>query len=530
VLEDQDQVLGSVALRKIIVGIVALVLVVGGGYFLLNRASGQSFKTALDQAMGKLPPGYTAAYKTVSYDPVLGKGAITGIAIHHTTAPVLDVTIEEVDVSQPSLGLPDAWNKALADPRKLTPETSLPVAGKITVKGITAHTDTMDETVKSSEVSNLRVHPWAFAHSGITSYAQIDAVLHPAHNPPTLEDQKPLWRLMAAVVLSFGADSEQGDGLAAKVAVPAAGTQPAGTLTLTYDRVEGRDIDLGVIGEAEASRITFDQGSNGTGSVAKVSYSKADFRSAGIALLSNKEVSPSLFNGLSIGRVALEGLSVQPPSTPPISLGLLEFSNFAFDNGVPISGGFALAGLKLAKAQITQPEAVKMLDQIGVDTMTVSAGAQFQWDLAAKSMQLKDGAFKVDELGALDFSATYTGAEPGGAQLLSNAAFSKGAVHYQDASLFDRVLKAKATEAGTTPDQLRAQLIGSLPVMAAALGNSPAVSEGIAAITGFLTNPKGLTVTLAPPTPITTATFATLQTLPPPEMLTTLGLTVKSEP
>jgi len=516
-------------MRKIIVGIVAVVLVAGCGYVLLNRETGHSFKTALDQALGKLPTGYTAEYKSASYDPVLGKGSITGIAIHHEAAPMLDVTIEEVDVAQPSLGLPDEWNKALADPAKLTPETALPVAGKITVKGIAVHSDTLDESVRSSEVSNLRVHPWAFANSGITSYAQIEAALHPAHNPPTLDDQKPLWRLIAMVMLSLGIDSERADGVAAKVAVPAAGAQPAGTLALAYDRVEGTGIELGVIDAAEASNITFDQGSKGVGSVAKLSYSKVDFRSTGIALLSDKEFSPSLLNGMSIGRIALEGVSFHPPSAPPVSLDLFDLSNIAFDQRVLTSGGFGLGGLKLTKAQLTEPEAVKILDQIGIDTMTVNAGAQFRWDLTAKSMQLKDGTFKIDELGALDFSATGTGAEPG-SQLLTTVAFSQGVVHYQDASLFDRVLKAKAEEAGTTPDKLRAQLLGSLPVMAVVLGDSPAVTSGIAAITEFMTTPKGLTITLAPPTPITVATFGTLRTLPPSEMLTTLGLTVKAEP
>jgi hypothetical protein len=516
-------------MRKIIVGIVAVVLVAGGGYVLLNRETGQSFKTALDQAIGKLPAGYTAAYKSASYDPVLGKGSITGIAIHHTTAPVLDVTIEEVDVSQPSLGLPDAWNKALTDPDKLTPQITLLVAGNVTFKGIALHTDTVDESARSTEFSNLRVHPWAFAQSGITSFAEIEAALHPAHNPPTLDDQKPILRLAAAAILSIDIDSQRAYGIAAKVAVPATGAQPAGVLTMTYERLEGSGVELGVIGSAEASNITFDQGSQGVGSVAKLSLSKWDARSASIALLSGKEFSTSLFNGVSFGRIAYEGIDFQGPSVPPVKLGLFEITNIAFDNGVPISGGFALSGLKLTKAQLTEPETAKMLDQIGVDTLTVSAGAQFRWDLAAKSMQVKDGTFKVDELGAVDFSATGTGAEPG-AQLMKNVGLSQSVIHYQDASLFDRVLKAKATEAGTTPDKLRAQLISTLPVMAAALGNSPAVTDGIAAITGFMTNPKGLTVTLAPPTPITAATFATLQTLPPPQMLTTLGLTVKAEP
>jgi hypothetical protein len=516
-------------MRKIIVGIVALVLVAGGGYVLLNRETGHSFKTALDQAIGKLPPGYTAVYKSASYDPVLGKGSITGIAIHHEAAPVLDVTIEEVDVSQPSLGLPDAWNKALADPDKLTPEITLPVAGKVTVKGIVLHTDTVDESARSTEFSNLRVHPWAFAHSGITSFAEIEAALHPAHNPPTLDDQKLTIRLAAAAMLSVDIDSQRADGIASKVAVPATGAQPAGLLTMAYERLEGGGVELGVIASAEASNITFDQGSQGGGSIAKLSLSKLDVRSASIALLSGKEFSDSLLNGVSFGRIAYEGIDFHGPSLAPVKLGLLEITNIAFDNGVPISGGFALSGLKLAKAQLTKPETAKMLDQIGVDTLSVSAGAQFRWDLAAKSMQLKDGTFKVDELGTVDFSATGTGAEPG-AQLINNVALAQGVIHYQDASLFDRVLKAKATEAGTTPDKLRAQLIGSLQVMAAALGNSPAVTEAIASITGFMTNPKGLTVTLTPPTPITTATFGTLQTLPPPEILTTLGLTVKAEP
>ena len=61
---------------------------------------------------------------------------------------------------------------------------------------------------------------------------------------------------------------------------------------------------------------------------------------------------------------------------------------------------------------------------------------------------------------------------------------------------------------------------------AAALGDSPAISAGAAAITAFLAAPQSLMIELAPPSPVALRSLQGAATMPPADLIALLGVTV----
>ena len=134
--------------------------------------------------------------------------------------------------------------------------------------------------------------------------------------------------------------------------------------------------------------------------------------------------------------------------------------------------------------------------------------------------QLNDG-FK------LDVSAKYEGSKAiaeasSAAQLEANpdammeAMMSKLAFHqleiaFDDNGFFNRALNAYAAQSGEDPANVRAQISGVMamaPMMAGQTGVDVAVvTELASAISSFVQDPKTLTITLAPPAPVTAQSF-----------------------
>src|SRR5262249_47589885 len=108
---------------------------------------------------------------------------------------------------------------------------------------------------------------------------------------------------------------------------------------------------------------------------------------------------------------------------------------------------------------------------------------------------------KVDELGALALSLDAANLTPATAAAMQGK-LAHAKLSYADASLAERVLRAGATQMGTDPAALRAQLIDTVQQQAAALGPSPAIAEASKAIVTFLGAPKSLTVELSPASPV----------------------------
>src|SRR5947209_12312849 len=96
-----------------------------------------------------------------------------------------------------------------------------------------------------------------------------------------------------------------------------------------------------------------------------------------------------------------------------IPIGTFSISKIGFSKGLPVSGQVSYAGLKLSKALIPDPRAKEAFEKLGLDTLTLSLGGSYQWDLEKKQITVRDIALKVDELGAINLSADLADVAPG---------------------------------------------------------------------------------------------------------------------
>ena len=170
------------------------------------------------------------------------------------------------------------------------------------------------------------------------------------------------------------------------------------------------------------------------------------------------------------------------------------------------------------------------LATMGYETLTFSGQGESLYDPDADVVTLPKGKnfWKLNDGFKLDFSAKYAGTkEIAAAQVASldetadpeamfNAMMESLVVHQvefalDDDGILDRALNAYAAQSGEDPAAVRSQLSGMFamaPMFAQGTGIDVAVVTELAtALSSFVTEPKTLTITLAPKTPIKAQAF-----------------------
>lgn len=169
------------------------------------------------------------------------------------------------------------------------------------------------------------------------------------------------------------------------------------------------------------------------------------------------------------------------------------------------------------------------LATLGYETLTLSAAGEQLYDPDADIVTLPKGKnyWQLNDGFKLDVSAKYEGSKAiaeasTAAQLEANPdammevmmkelAFHQLEIAFDDNGFFNRALNAYAAQSGEDPANLRAQISGMMamaPMAAGATGVDVAVITELAtAISSFVQDPQTLTISLAPPTPVTAQTF-----------------------
>jgi hypothetical protein len=173
---------------------------------------------------------------------------------------------------------------------------------------------------------------------------------------------------------------------------------------------------------------------------------------------------------------------------------------------------------------------------LGYETLELSGQGEQTYDPDKDMVTIAKGKnfWKLDDGFRLDFSGKYEGASavaaaqaktmaedgPSDPGALMQEALDKLLVHNFQLSLDDdgfvnRAFNAYAAQSGEDPQQLRSQAAGMMammPMMAAGAGIDPELaSEASAALSSFLTDPKTLTISVAPLTPLRVADFAEME-------------------
>ena len=519
-------------MRKPVLWVVALVVGAGaaGGYYgwtRLHDYSGGQFRAGLDQWIQTLPPGYSLTYKTAEYNVATNKARLGGVAFKGTGAQTFDAAIDEIEVGNPSADFANAWAQAAANPAALAPDKALPVAGSIALKGASIHFGPASGTLASTKLEGLRLYPWALLHSGVPSFGDAQAALAKRSEPPQLEDVLPLLRFEASILLGIGYDAYAAEDLRVTGQMPATAQMPARDVTYSIHKFSGSGYDRGLRGDAQAEGATIETLPMGTLTLERVSMADMKFQQPLTQLLAGDPLAPEMLDGLAIGRVEYAGMHVKTPDGKEVPVGTFSISKIGFSHGVPVSGELSYAGLKLSKALMPDARAQDAFDKLGIDTLTLSLGFSYQWDLEQKRIVLRDVALKIDELGALNLSAELADMTPGEGWQTRGSLFH-ALLRYDDASLAERALKAAALQTNSDPATLRQQVIAMVDLRAATLGDSPEIAAAVAAVKAFLGAPHSLTIELAPPAPVAFSALKAASTMPPGDIAALIGLSVSA--
>jgi hypothetical protein len=514
-------------MRKWLVLAVVAAIIAGGGYYAWHRfgPTEENFRAGLDQWIAQLPPGYAMTYKTAAYSVASNQATLGGVTVKGTGAQVFDVAIDEVEVSKPSADFAAGWAQAAANPTALAQDKALPVAGSITVKGVTLHAGSASATMGSTRVDGLRLYPWALLHSGVPSWTEAQAPLLNRTQPPKLEDLLPLLRLEAAIMLGIGYDGYTAENIQASGKMPATPQMPATDVTYTVRKLSGTGFDHGSWSGGGGEGFTVQGAPFGTITIDHVTMGAMSIQKPLTQLLSGETPALGMLDGLALGQIEYAGTKVQMPDGKEIPVGTLSISKIGFSQGVPISGELAYGGLKISKALLPDARAQDAFDKLGLDTLTLSLGFSYQWDLNQKRMTVRNVAVKVDELGAVNLSADLGDVSPG-PDWQTRGSLTHALLRYDDASLADRAFKAAALQANTDPAALRQQVAMMVDMRAATLGDSPAIAAAVAAVKTFLAEPHSLTIELTPPAPVAFSALQAAGAMKPEDIAVLLGLSV----
>jgi hypothetical protein len=481
----------------VIAVLVVLAAAGGGGYYALDVYPQQQFRTGLDQALATLPPNTTATYKTAHYSVMSRRAVVTGLKVHGEiqgdSPQPFDVTVDTIETENPNLGFPDAWSNAVANPASLAPETALPFADGIALKGVTFRSAAISGTEDSARIVKLRLYPWALLHDGMPSWKELEASLKPDAASKGIENLRPMLRLEAAAILGVGYDAYEAGPLKIAEALPG--------ITVAYDirKMTGGGFDRGMMREASGEAITFSGDLIGTVTIDRVTTGAIDVREPMTRLIKGEPLAPALLDKVSFGRVEYRGITAQPPGQPAVHMGGLSIGPVVFAAGMPVSGQLGWTDFNVTRAQASDPRAQDAFDKLGLQAITVSFALAYDWDVAKKHISVHDTMLKVNELGTMTLALELANLIPD-LKALAQTQLVHAKLRLEDASLADRLLRAGAADSGTDPAAFRQQIVAMVRQQTAAGG--PELKAAGNAAGEFITSPRALTIELSPKSPV----------------------------
>jgi hypothetical protein len=527
-------------------------LVAGGAAFVvaalvgIRIASNRGAAGGVDVLLSQLPPGYTATHGAVAFNALTGTAHLSGLVINHNGAAVL--TAANVDISgigslvggwparighftladitaPPTLrhidrveadAIETGTLRTLFDPAaypggKPAFTDRRPVLGNLQIFGIVLHVQPpagrdntpYDITIKHEELADLSARQFAA--------------------PPTSEAMKqPAFASDLLTAIAFHATG----GEEVRADVPG-----AGLVSIGHDTI--KDYDGGKIGDYALRDISF------VASKKPATLQLHEFELTGIdatkliAQLATiaaepKPSRPRMANGLHVEAFSLHGLKMDIPKAPLVTLDSIDSHTESAQGDFTDTAG-TLRQLDIITTGRDLPAQTReTLQNFGMADFSIDMDAAGSFNAGTGHLIAKQDDFRFKGLGALHMTADIDGlktnttspvAQAGAA--LQNGRLIHATLVWDDASLTSRLFHLAALRTGQSEEALRATLALPLASASAFFPDQPDVADQINA---FLDGRHMLSVTLAPPTPVS---FAEISAAGPAEKAHLLGVTIK---
>lgn len=249
-----------------------------------------------------------------------------------------------------------------------------------------------------------------------------------------------------------------------------------------------------------------------------------------------------------LGFVELLGLDLQTPDIPRLSLERFRVDAGRYVGAIPTSAKLELRGLSIPVSAITEPDAREMLRRLGYDRIVSAFGFEAEYDDAAERITIENLHYAIDDMGAFSMSVGLGGLpfaalrdakllDAIGRQLrLEGARFT-----FTDDSIVGKGLDLLAGYMNAPVGMFRDQFADAMPfLLSIAVQNDPKLmaivnKSGLfkqltPVVRDFVANPgSSITLSLAPPTPITLQAIADAVENTPERVVELLGLTISGE-
>lgn len=234
--------------------------------------------------------------------------------------------------------------------------------------------------------------------------------------------------------------------------------------------------------------------------------------------IASLELTAPVFTGKEEGNridaVAAENITFGKPSGAPVvvdSVGL-DFSDYA--NDVPHAIDLSVEGVVVDPATFGEEneQFAKQLKAMGYDKLTLGFYGSGSLDESTGDLVVSEITVDGTDLGTVTLAGTFGGLtadvikdlkQPDPSpEVLGKLTLKQASVYYGDASLAGRIIAEQAKQMGQEPAAFVGQITGALPLLLSSIGNQPFQDKLAQGVTTFLKDPKNLTITAKPATPI----------------------------
>ena len=501
-------------MRRNLIGVL-VVLVIAGAFLAVRLGGRHAARSALEESLANLPPGYTATHGATDYDAITDTLTVHDFVLNHDGVKVASAGTAVVSGAHPQ-ALQDVFDPAAYPNGKPAWTDRRPLLGHVDMTGLAFYPPapgTVPVKLRHVALDGLSGRPFirppsVANRSAIdfeTDVAQALAVKSLTAEDLDIADPGQGHITIAAETLS-GYDGGKLDAFAiTSIDVSSTASHPTVSLSLAKFAIGGVD--------ARASLATL----AGAGAVDP---------------MVRRRVALQAYAGLQARSGDIDGFAMKITPGPRFDLASEHGESSLGADGIREGHG-SVHGLTMAAGDmVLSPAAHLMIERFGTDRLSLDIDGAGRADDAKGRAELQQFDMVFHDLGTLHMTAKVDGydriAMRSGDQKVQAAAAMKliidqASLEWDDASLTNRLINLAALQQNTTPDQVKAAAAMPLAGLAMMLPDQP---DAGAQVTAFLNNPHQLRITLDPPSPMKLSEIAAL---PVPERAHALGVRIKAD-
>jgi hypothetical protein len=531
---------------KVGIGVAALAV---AGLVAVRFGGSQAAKTGLDQVLANLPPGWTATHGPVTYNALAGAAEVEGLVITHDgqrflaatsltatgihgmTATSWPTLIDKVVIKDLSgttyrhvahvdieglhlVNLVSVFDVGSYPHGKPSSTAPLKLLASLDASDAQVHIELPPQAGNGPKIGALDLHAGHFHSDGLSARQFSRAPTDGAFQDPVF---------VADVARAVAQDN---------AAIKDLTDSAPGVGSAHIDSATASDIRGGRLGAIDERGITFAaDGKPDRFSVDRIGVQDVDLNKLLDSLVERARAGGAgkLNSAIKVGKYSLDGVTADFEKSPLFSLASLDGQTHYADDGGQ-DGTLSLRGLKIVTTgRDIKPAAQLALDRFGMADFTIDFDEAAKYTPADGHLRLTRAEMQLHDLGTLHMVLDATGL-----QNLSNLATDRpetlqaiklinASLTWDDTSLTGRVFKMLAAQSGKSVDELHAALALPVASLAIFLPNQP---DAPAQVSAFLADPKQLTITLAPPDPVSLYDVAKASAQ---QKAALLGVTVKGD-